>query len=69
MSPEGYPVRAVYGGLPGVQHTIGAAERHCVLQALRFFPGAQLLVTDLSALVAEGNRWDIYDTLAGATHA
>eukprot|EP00959_Pyramimonas_sp_CCMP1952_P076923 1607704-Pyramimonas_sp.AAC.2 len=69
MSPDGYPARAVYGGLSGVQQTIGAAERHCVLQALRHFPGVKLLVTDLSALVTEGNRWGEYDELAGARHA
>eukprot|EP00959_Pyramimonas_sp_CCMP1952_P459191 9477853-Pyramimonas_sp.AAC.1 len=69
MSPDGYPVRAVHGGLPGIQQTMGAAERHCVLQALRYFPGVQLLVTDLSALVSEGTKWDVHDTLSGERHA
>eukprot|EP00959_Pyramimonas_sp_CCMP1952_P068766 1435283-Pyramimonas_sp.AAC.1 len=69
ISPDGSPVRAVHGGSQGIQQTTGAAERHSVLQALRYYPGAQSVITDLSALVSEGNRWDEYDTFSGARHA
>eukprot|EP00959_Pyramimonas_sp_CCMP1952_P168591 3522560-Pyramimonas_sp.AAC.1 len=64
MSPVSYPARAVCGGLPGNQQTIGAAERRCVLQALRYFPGVQFLIVDSPALFSEGTRWEVSATLS-----
>ena len=52
------PIRAAYGGLPGVLQSVGRAERVAGLRAVQLFPGTMLIVSDLHSFVQEGRGWN-----------
>ena len=64
LNKQYFPVRALYGGLPGPLQTVGRAERYALLQAVRASQDVQLVVSGLLGLVREAEGWD--DELASA---
>eukprot|EP00959_Pyramimonas_sp_CCMP1952_P110155 2304736-Pyramimonas_sp.AAC.1 len=70
MSAQGWPLRAVYGPLPGPLQTVGRSERFALFMAVRHF-GAKLevVLTDLLALESEAASWGPELEGAAAAHA
>ena len=52
-----WPIRAVYGPLPGPLQSVGRAERWTVLQAVTRCSRLREYVADLKSLVEEGQEW------------
>ncbi|CAK0827554.1 unnamed protein product, partial [Prorocentrum cordatum] len=54
MAAQGWPLRAVYGPLPGPLQTVGRSERFALLMAVRHFgTKLEVVLTDLLALESE----------------
>ena len=52
------PVRAFFATLVGPVQTVGRAERTAALQAIRVNANLKIFVSDLFALVREGQSWE-----------
>ena len=69
VSDRGIPVKAMFGGLPGMLQTVGRAERFAALQAIQASSNIDTIVTDLLGLVREAERWDPRLAMAEGKHA
>ncbi|CAK0811969.1 unnamed protein product, partial [Prorocentrum cordatum] len=69
LRPDGMPLKAAYGPLPGPRQTVGRAERQACLAPLSQAGEVQLIVSDLQSLVTEGNLWSPTAQAASARHA
>ncbi|CAK0837890.1 unnamed protein product, partial [Prorocentrum cordatum] len=69
LRPDGMPLKAPYGPLPGPRQTVGRAERQACLAPLSQAGEVQLIVSDLQSLVTEGNLWSPTAQAASARHA
>ncbi|CAK0805455.1 unnamed protein product, partial [Prorocentrum cordatum] len=69
LRPDGPPLKAAYGPLPGPRQTVGRAERHACLAPLAQAGSVQVIVSDLQSPVTEGNSWSPTAQSARARHA
>ncbi|CAK0891681.1 unnamed protein product [Prorocentrum cordatum] len=68
LRPDGIPLKAAYGPLPGPRQTVGRAERRACLAPLAQAGLVQVIVSDLQSLVTEGNGWSPSAQPARARH-
>ena len=64
-----WPVRALFGPLPGPLQSVGRAERWALLQAVLHCKGMECYVADLFSLVEEGKEWHARHASAKGKHA
>ena len=69
VNDNGIPVKAMFGGLPGLLQTVGRAERFAAMQAIQASSNIETIVTDLLGLVREAERWDPILAMAEGKHA
>ena len=69
LSPGLWPVRALFGPLPGGCQTVPRAERHAILEALRVGPRGVEVISDHLSAVLEGQRWTADLAESSSRHA